>query len=41
MVMRYIGKMTLNDNKVVTEESLKEYTNSPVILFTGKLTKRF
>ena len=34
MVMRYVGKMTLNDNKVVTEESLKEYMNSPIVLFT-------
>ena len=34
MVMRYIGKMTLNDSKVVIEESLKEYMNSPIILFT-------
>lgn len=34
MVMRYVGNMTLNDSKVVTEESLKEYMNSPVILFT-------
>ena len=34
MVRRYVGHMTLNDSKVVTEESLKEYMNSPVILFT-------
>lgn len=34
MVMRYIGNITLNDSKVITEESLKEYINSPVSLFT-------
>lgn len=34
MVTRYVGKMTLNDSNVITEESLKEYMNSPVILFT-------
>lgn len=34
MVMRYVGNMTLNDSKVVTEEALKEYMNSPIILFT-------
>lgn len=34
MVMRYVCKMTLNDSKVVAKESLKEYMNSPVILFT-------
>lgn len=34
MVMRYVSHMTLNDSKVITEESLKEYMNSPVILFT-------
>lgn len=34
MVMRYMGNITLNDSKVVTEESLKEYMNSPIILFT-------
>lgn len=34
MVMRYMGDMTLNDSKVVTEEALKEYMNSPIILFT-------
>lgn len=26
--------MTLNDSKVVIEESLKEYMNSPIVLFT-------
>ena len=34
MVMRYVGNMTLNDSKVITEEALKEYMNSPIILFT-------
>lgn len=34
MVTRYMGSITLNDSKVITEESLKEYMNSPANLFT-------
>ena len=34
MTIQYSTAVMINSNKVVTEESLKEYMNSPVILFT-------
>lgn len=34
MAMRYLSDVIINDSKAVTEESLKEYMNSPIVLFT-------
>lgn len=34
MTIQYSTAVMINDSKVVTEESLKEYMNSPIVLFT-------
>lgn len=34
MAMRYLSDVIINNSKAVTEESLKEYMNSPIVLFT-------